>query len=140
MRFRWHGQINCKLPWAILGCVEGFAFVMLFDALIDVFGKANVIALRMRYGTNDVNVKHAVRRRSAEAELWRTALLRQGLNTLFDLGSPEAGVPAVAPAIAGRTNDVNVTHGSADVRLRPNFDGQPSPGKRLKGGFRHYSL
>ena len=70
-----------------------------------VFGKANVIALRMRYGTNDVNVKHAVRRRSAEAELWRKALFRQGLNTLFDLGSPEARVPAVAPAFAGRRLD-----------------------------------
>ena len=81
-----------------------FAFVMFCDALIDVFGKANIIALRMRYGTNDVNVKHAVRRRSAEAELWRTALFPRGLNTLFDLGSPEAGVPAVAPASAGLSN------------------------------------
>ena len=42
--------------------MERFAFVMLFDALIDVFGKANIIALGMRYGANDVNVEHAVRR------------------------------------------------------------------------------
>jgi hypothetical protein len=35
---------------------------MLFDALIDVFGKANIIALAMRYGANDANVEHAVRR------------------------------------------------------------------------------
>ena len=44
------------LPRAILGRMERFAFVMLFDALIDVFGKANIIALGMRYGANDVNV------------------------------------------------------------------------------------
>ena len=39
-----------------------FAFVMLFDALINVFGKANIIALWMRYGANDVHVEHAVHR------------------------------------------------------------------------------
>jgi hypothetical protein len=45
-------------------------------------------------------------------------------------------VPAVAPAFAGRRHDANVKHGSADVRLRPNYGGQPSPDNRLKGGFR----
>jgi hypothetical protein len=38
--------------------MERFAFVMLFDALIDVFAKANIISPRMRYGAYDINVKH----------------------------------------------------------------------------------
>lgn len=92
-----------QVAMGILGCVERFSFVMFFDAPIDVFGKANIIALGIRYGTNDVNVKHAVRRLSAEAELWRTAFVWQGLNTLFGLGSPEAGLPAVAPEARVRT-------------------------------------
>jgi hypothetical protein len=34
--------------------MERFAFVMLLDALVDIFGKANLGALGMRYGTNDL--------------------------------------------------------------------------------------
>jgi hypothetical protein len=112
--------MNCELPWAILGCVERFAFVMLFDALIDVFGKANIVALRMRYGTNDVNVKHAVRRRSAEAELWRTAFARQKterrFSTLLALGWRASRSSGVRRAKAGgegiRTPVIpNLVHG-----------------------------
>jgi hypothetical protein len=44
-RFGRHGQIKCKFPRTILGRMGRFTFVMLFDALIDVFGEANVIAL-----------------------------------------------------------------------------------------------
>ena len=64
------------MPRAILGRVKRFSFVRFFDALINVFGKTNVIALMMRQGTNDVNVEHTVRRRLAELELCRLAFAR----------------------------------------------------------------
>ena len=46
--------------------------------------------------------KETVRRRSDDAELWRTAFARLNQIRLFGLADFLAGVPAVAPASAGR--------------------------------------
>jgi hypothetical protein len=48
---------------------------------------------------HEAKAKQEVRRRSAEAELWRTAFARGKDQICFSL---KAGLPAVAPASAGR--------------------------------------
>jgi hypothetical protein len=91
--------------------MDRFTFVMLFDSLIDVFGKANIIALRIRCGADDVNVEHAVP------------------PTMADRLRPlKAGLPAVAPALAGRKVERLVDQ----TRGPPPFGGRRTMADRLR--------
>src|SRR6202021_778726 len=66
----------------------------------------------------EVKGKHEVRRRSVDAELWRTAFARKG-EMRFSAFGFWAGVPAVAPASAGRRNErMAEVKGKHEVRRR----------------------
>jgi hypothetical protein len=64
---------------------------------------------------NEVQGKQEVRRRSDGAELWRTAFARMAERGFRPVGF-RAGVPAVAPASAGRRR--NEVQGKQEVRRR----------------------
>src|ERR1700721_231185 len=67
---------------------------------------------------DEVKGKHEVRRRSVNAELWRTAFARKG-EMRFSAFGFWAGVPAVAPASAGRRNErMDEVKGKHEVRRR----------------------
>src|ERR1700731_4218506 len=67
---------------------------------------------------DEVKGKHEVRRRSVDAELWRTAFARKG-EMRFSAFGFWAGVPAVAPASAGRRNErMDEVKGKHEVRRR----------------------